>query len=339
MKTQLPLILLFCLISSASQADILTLLPVSDSTVDALMPDTAFPTGDLEAAMTGTSGGPATELTFLYAQYQLPGGMTGQDIASINSINFQVRRASETTPKLNLTYYVYAVFDGIETGSADTYTWNDGVGFDPTHNQVRFLTVDEISYYSDPGESAYIGGLDTTSSGPTTRPFGFYADEFQGETALQNRRDAVLQDTDGLITFYMRVRAPFDSTPLQMFASLENAEDPLISAPTLTIDYVPGSGTIPGDYNENNVVDAADYVLWRDTLGSTTDLRANGDNTGASMDVIDAADYAVWQANFGATAGSGSLQTFSTVPEPTSLVILFCVMVQLASFVRLRSRK
>ena len=38
---------------------------------------------------------------------------------------------------------------------------------------------------------------------------------------------------------------------------------------------------VPGDYNANGTVDAADYTIWRDTLGSTTDLRANGDNTGA----------------------------------------------------------
>ena len=66
---------------ATANADVLTLLPVADSTVDALQPDTVFATGNLEAAMTGDSGGPATELTFLYAQYQLPDGMTGEDIA------------------------------------------------------------------------------------------------------------------------------------------------------------------------------------------------------------------------------------------------------------------
>ena len=38
---------------------------------------------------------------------------------------------------------------------------------------------------------------------------------------------------------------------------------------------------LSGDYNGNGVVDAADYTVWRDTLGSTTDLRANGDSTGS----------------------------------------------------------
>ena len=48
-----------------------------------------------------------------------------------------------------------------------------------------------------------------------------------------------------------------------------------------------------GDYNGNGVVDGPDYIIWRDTLGSTTDFRANGTNEGASLDTIDQADYDV----------------------------------------------
>ncbi len=33
------------------------------------------------------------------------------------------------------------------------------------------------------------------------------------------------------------------------------------------------SGSGRADYNGNGIVDAADYTVWRDTLGSTTDLR------------------------------------------------------------------
>jgi hypothetical protein len=306
--------------SAAAQAEVIVLTPTADSTVDALDPTTAFPTGHLEAAMVGEPGTVATELTFAFMQFQLPEGITGQDMESINSINLQIRRSS--TAKLNLTYYVYAVFDGLDEGSADTYTWNSGVGYDPTHNEVRFPpNPDEISYYSDPGESAYIGFIDTSSSGPTDRPFGFVSDFFQGETALQNRDDALLQDTDGKITLYMKTRGNFETTPLQFFASLEN--ELMIAPPTLTIDYVPGSGEegIPGDYNGDNVVDAADYTIWRDTLGSTTDLRANGDNGGASAGVIDSADYDLWKSNFGVALGAGS-GSQAVVPEPTSLTLM-----------------
>ena len=63
---------------------------------------------------------------------------------------------------------------------------------------------------------------------------------------------------------------------------------------------------LPGDYNLNGVVDAADYTVWRDALGSTTDLRADGSENGT----IDEADYGVWKAHFGQTLsppGSGTL--------------------------------
>jgi hypothetical protein len=78
---------------------------------------------------------------------------------------------------------------------------------------------------------------------------------------------------------------------------------------------------IPGDYNGNGVVDAADYTIWRDTLNSTTDLRANGDNSGASAGKIDQADYLFWKSHFGMHGGSGA-ETVSTVPEPASSVLL-----------------
>jgi hypothetical protein len=81
-----------------------------------------------------------------------------------------------------------------------------------------------------------------------------------------------------------------------------------------------------GDYNRDGVVDAADYTVWRDTLGSTTNLFANGDNTGASKGVIDQADYNFWLARFagGATgAGSGaSAGAGTSVPEPPTWILL-----------------
>ena len=69
---------------------------------------------------------------------------------------------------------------------------------------------------------------------------------------------------------------------------------------------------VPGDYNLSSVVDAADYIVWRDTLGSMIDLRADGSgpSTGVPNGVVDQFDYTFWRANFGAVGvpggGSGS---------------------------------
>ena len=64
----------------------------------------------------------------------------------------------------------------------------------------------------------------------------------------------------------------------------------------------PGRVFLAGDYNLNGAVDAADYVLWRETLGSSTDLQADGSgpSVGVPNGVVDQADYTFWRSNFGA---------------------------------------
>ena len=81
------------------------------------------------------------------------------------------------------------------------------------------------------------------------------------------------------------------------------------------------AASLPGDYNQDSVVNAADYTVWRDTLGSMTDLRANGDNTGAGAGVINEADYDFWKAHFGEMLpgmGSGALAAVSTAGQASS---------------------
>jgi hypothetical protein len=65
------------------------------------------------------------------------------------------------------------------------------------------------------------------------------------------------------------------------------------------------------------VVNAADYTVWRDTLGSSTDLRADGNGDG----VIDAPDYDAWVARYG-NVYSGGAGSGAAVPEPNSMAIV-----------------
>jgi hypothetical protein len=75
---------------------------------------------------------------------------------------------------------------------------------------------------------------------------------------------------------------------------------------------------LSGDFNADGTVDAADYTVWRDNVGSNFDLNGNGNEDGDSLGVVDEADYATWKSNFG-SAGSGS--TSAAVPEPSTLLL------------------
>jgi T5SS/PEP-CTERM-associated repeat protein len=71
---------------------------------------------------------------------------------------------------------------------------------------------------------------------------------------------------------------------------------------------------LPGDFNVDGKVDAADYVVWRNGLGSTY-----------TQD-----HYNAWRANFGRTAGSAAGATIdlpssahAAVPEPATWAVTF----------------
>ncbi len=73
---------------------------------------------------------------------------------------------------------------------------------------------------------------------------------------------------------------------------------------------------LPGDNNNNGVVDAADYVVWRKGLGTTYTQN----------------DYDVWRANFGQQSGSGSgAIANAAVPEPSTLALLIVGMLATSS--------
>jgi probable HAF family extracellular repeat protein len=87
--------------------------------------------------------------------------------------------------------------------------------------------------------------------------------------------------------------------------------------------------TLPGDYNQNGIVDTADYTVWRDRLGQSTTL-ANEHPAAATPGLVDAEDYAFWKANFGQTLGAGAAAHLApgdspganyAVPEPAALAL------------------
>jgi hypothetical protein len=75
---------------------------------------------------------------------------------------------------------------------------------------------------------------------------------------------------------------------------------------------------MPGDFDHNGVIDAADYVVWR-----------RGVETAFSQ-----SDYGAWRAHYGQLPGSGSAGTsIAAVPEP-ALLTLFAVCLSAVCFTR-----
>lgn len=78
--------------------------------------------------------------------------------------------------------------------------------------------------------------------------------------------------------------------------------------------------TNDGDYNNDGVVNAADFVLWRDTLGKAVTSFAEADGSGNGL--IDTPDYTFWRARFGnLSPGSGAGAGSAMVPEPATWVL------------------
>ncbi|HEX4412106.1 MAG TPA: hypothetical protein VH107_00665 [Lacipirellulaceae bacterium] len=134
---------------------------------------------------------------------------------------------------------------------------------------------------------------------------------------------AVIGNTDGKVTV-----APFTVTGINwadgtdLWLRWGDQQQKTIMDNGMAIDnvsFLASIGTPPagvqGDYNNNGVVDMADYVLWR----NGGPLQNEVDNTGT----VDAGDYAAWRTRFGNTSGSGSSLSGAAVPEPTTLVFAF----------------
>lgn len=94
-----------------------------------------------------------------------------------------------------------------------------------------------------------------------------------------------------------------------------------------------------GDYNQNNYVDAADYVLWRKTYDDSNYILgrpADGNHDGW----IDEYDYDIWRRHFGdkATGLPGPSPSLVGIPEPATFGLSALAAVALLAAPRCRRR-
>ncbi len=96
--------------------------------------------------------------------------------------------------------------------------------------------------------------------------------------------------------------------------------------------FLASTPALPGDFNADGTVDAADFTVWRDAVGSTGPgllADANGDL------VVNAIDYLFWKNNFGAVWNP---TVANIVPEPNHRALGLATLLIIGSAQRRRRR-
>ncbi|HEX3599568.1 MAG TPA: glycosyl hydrolase family 18 protein [Lacipirellulaceae bacterium] len=189
-------------------------------------------------------------------------------------------------------------------------------------------------------------GQDTSTSGFTSNNTYLFVAKIAGNGAGANLMQASLFPTGSMV-------ANFTDPSFQWMITAQGsaAYNPLISGIQFTSNQdanftvsnvwignaaaiIPATLTSQGDFNNDGVVDSADYIVWRSSMGQTgSGLAAdgNGDNQ------VDMGDILTWRAHFGmAVTASGAGLGGAAVPEPTTW--LLCVAV-LASWITARTAR
>jgi hypothetical protein len=233
-------------------------------------------------------GDPTEDLTFEYTQ---PGSSTTVagvvnyiGTTGINNLVLRVDPSNGAAQLKNTSTF---------SESIDAYTITSTYGS---------LDTGQWTSLADQGAA----GGDWQEGGPTTISANRVSELKKAGSTLLNSND-----------FY-NIGNPFNETAAKrdlVFQYLLQGE----STPrTGVVVYESISAGIPGDYDGNGVVNAADYVVWR-KYQNTTHVLPN-DPTGGT---IGAAQYTTWRSHFGAPPGSGSSGLGAqAVPEPASAALI-----------------
>jgi autotransporter-associated beta strand protein len=285
--------------------------------------------GNLTTLGSGSNAGTLNAINGLVVDF----GRSITGFGTINSANTLVRRTiingvaqgSSMSQPLTFTGYVKGVgsFDNVtfagtyDPGLSPTLATVGSISFSPTNTLVMELggtdRGDEYDAILASGTLGLGGTMQVTLIGGFNPAAGNAFDLYDSAALAGTFATVSLPALTGGLTW--------DSSQLYTTGVL------IVAAPIL-----------PGDYNDDGSVDAADYVVWRKNEGTTNTLP--NDPIGGT---IGSAQFDQWRANFGDTLGSGSSSGSApetAVPEPAAVLLMAfgLLLPVLGRSERLRSR-
>jgi hypothetical protein len=184
-----------------------------------------------------------------------------------------------------------------------------------TSDGTLFNTVGGRAVLNPAGQVAFQGSLQVGSGDVTSaNDVGIWAQDTNGALQLIIREGDSIEITPGTFRTVTALRflsssggsdgrrtQISDSGEILFWANTNNGEGLFVSSRV-------AATSLPGDFNLDGIVDAADYTVWRDGLGS----------------VYSASDYDTWKSHFGETsagAASSVARFDAAVPEPTTMLL------------------
>ena len=226
--------------------------------------------------------------------------------AQVNSFLGNHIFVTETTSQTDSALGIDLVGDGV--------TLNDAMDADGGPNNLRNYPV--INYAVSSATATIIQG--TLNSVPsTTFRLEFFSNGHllssnrgPGEKYLGFTEVTTNANGDASFSFNSPTLVPLGkfiaATATYLFDLDQNPATPMTPLETSEFSAsvtVSGAAGLLGDYNRNGAVDAADYTVWRDTLGQPVPNSSGADGNGNGM--IDSDDYTKWKMNFGAILHPG----------------------------------
>jgi hypothetical protein len=215
-------------------------------------------------------------------------------------------------------------WNGLSSTGTPATSMNDinfGAAPLPSYSLTLF-DISNVAHSADGTNTVVPGGvIDTTATdGFIHRHLFWFLQDNDGNSGTT--------PADGLYMVAIRMKMPNLRSSLPVLLIFGTPNSSVDAEDNVAFPWAEQQTSLPGDYNGDGAVDAADYTVWRATLNesASSGLLADGSGNG----VVDRADYDVWkshfgqsaQITFGASVGAGSIAGGPVgVAEPASFVM------------------